>query len=341
MNKVEFLPNEEWVTLQLEDRKGLMKYAVSNFGRAISYMIEIENGRLMPLNVEPNRHTRLKIEFTTGSKSFYIHKIVAENFIPKPADPSLSYVIHINKNIKDNKYQNLQWATHDTYRQSLAEAHFLVRNGISADDAYKSKKIKFFVGEEYKEVDAGVTVKKYAITNFGRLISYYDSIENGTILQVGTHAQGYKIWHYKSEGKAKAYLIHRLVATYFLKPDTEEHKYVIHKDHNKTNNVVENLAWTTFEEQLKHADTSLAVIERKDNHRRRSEITGRGAKLTVGKVRLIKKILFDPKRTTRLKMIAKQFGISSMQLYRIQTGENWGWVKMDSEPETTPKKDDK
>jgi len=27
-----------------------------------------------------------------------------------------------------------------------------------------------------------------------------------------------------------------------------------------------------------------------------------------------------------MKMIAKQFGISEMQLYRIKTGENWGSV---------------
>jgi hypothetical protein len=30
-----------------------------------------------------------------------------------------------------------------------------------------------------------------------------------------------------------------------------------------------------------------------------------------------------------LKMLAKQFGISEMQLYRIKSGENWGHVKID------------
>jgi hypothetical protein len=27
-----------------------------------------------------------------------------------------------------------------------------------------------------------------------------------------------------------------------------------------------------------------------------------------------------------MKMIAKQFDITPMQLYRIKSGENWGWV---------------
>jgi len=42
-------------------------------------------------------------------------------------------------------------------------------------------------------------------------------------------------------------------------------------------------------------------------------------------VRLIRKKINEGK--TRMKMIAKQFKISEMQLYRIKVGENWGWVK--------------
>ena len=30
-----------------------------------------------------------------------------------------------------------------------------------------------------------------------------------------------------------------------------------------------------------------------------------------------------------MRIIAKQFGISEMQLYRIKSGENWGHVKID------------
>ncbi|MHA7843264.1 MAG: hypothetical protein ACX93I_08095 [Winogradskyella sp.] len=50
------------------------------------------------------------------------------------------------------------------------------------------------------------------------------------------------------------------------------------------------------------------------------------AKLSENNVRLIKKMLKNPNRKTRLKMIAKQFGISTTQLKRIETGENWGHV---------------
>ena len=53
-----------------------------------------------------------------------------------------------------------------------------------------------------------------------------------------------------------------------------------------------------------------------------------GRKLTVVKVMLIKKLLAKPDRKTRLKMIAKQFGVSEMQISRIKSGENWGHIKI-------------
>ena len=332
MNKIIFLPNEEWITLQFENRKGSLQYAVSNYGRVVSYHTEIEYGKLLPLDIEPTRHTRIKVEFLDGSKSVYIHTIVAENFVPKPEDPEKEYVIHLNKDIKDDHYLNLKWGDYAEYKQSMYEAS-QIRKSVKAGNGgvYKPNRIKLFIGEEAKEVDVvAPSQKRYSITSFGRLISYYDKLENGLVLKTGSHTQGYRIWHFKDDtGQTKSYLIHRLVAEYFLPQATPEQDYVIHKDHNRINNVVSNLEWATKEEYTAHVNSSQEVIDRKDKHKRRSQITGRGAKLTVGKVKLIKKILNDPKRTTRLKMIAKQFGISSMQLYRIQTGENWGWLNVD------------
>ena len=46
---------------------------------------------------------------------------------------------------------------------------------------------------------------------------------------------------------------------------------------------------------------------------------------------MIKKKIFDPQRKTRMKIIAKRFGISEMQLYRIKSGENWSSVQLPSD----------
>ena len=91
--------------------------------------------------------------------------------------------------------------------------------------------------------------------------------------------------------------------------------FVIHLDYDKLNNNIMNLAWATaFEkEQYQHTNPNRRII--------------RNSKLPETRVKLIKRKLQDPNRKTRLKVIAKQFGISEMQLYRIQTGENWGCVE--------------
>jgi predicted DNA binding protein len=52
------------------------------------------------------------------------------------------------------------------------------------------------------------------------------------------------------------------------------------------------------------------------------------SKLTYAQAVILKKKLLDPNRKTRIKVLAKQFGVSEMQLYRIKSGENWGDIKV-------------
>ena len=53
-----------------------------------------------------------------------------------------------------------------------------------------------------------------------------------------------------------------------------------------------------------------------------------GPKLTADKVKKIKLALFRSKKQPTLKMLAKQFKVSDMQIHRIKIGENWGHVKI-------------
>ncbi len=174
--------------------------------------------------------------------------------------------------------------------------------------------------EEWKPLlhDEIVDREKVHISNHGRLKSFKTE-EKGRILKFAT-VRGYKTITLRlADGGRRSYYIHKLVATHFLQRDSDEQKYVIHLDHDKENNQVVNLKWSTKEEKEKH---------QQQNPLWREGIT-RSAKLTESKVRLIKEKIFDPNRKTRMKMIARQFGISEMQLYRIKSGENWGHVKVD------------
>ncbi|MFM7015129.1 MAG: NUMOD4 domain-containing protein [Bacteroidota bacterium] len=189
-----------------------------------------------------------------------------------------------------------------------------------------------YPGEKWEPIDVDHKLRyNYAISNYGRLVSYSEAIKDGRIIKPGK-VEGYTTFRYKLYAGAKiryfSKMIHNLVAEKFLDKPTTEHNYVIHLDRNKSNNYYKNLKWVTREESIQFKKESPAV---KEAMRKLVELNKKrdGAKLTESKVRLLKKKIFDPNRKTRLKMLAKQFGISEMQLYRIKSGENWGHVKID------------
>jgi hypothetical protein len=191
--------------------------------------------------------------------------------------------------------------------------------------------IRYYPNEEFREIEVPDVLKnRYAVSNIGRLLSFKDEMKKGNILKGGT-ADGYKIFKYKKtiDGKIKNkhIFIYKLVAELFIPKSSEEQTYVLHLDYVRDNDTLNNLRWATREEMLEHGRRSPHVIQAKKNlleHNLKSD----GAKLTVTKVMLIKKMLANPKRTTRLKMIAKQFGVSEMQIRRIASGENWSQVKI-------------
>lgn len=182
--------------------------------------------------------------------------------------------------------------------------------------------------EEWKQIESLTEMnlrKKYAVTSFGRIISYTENIEDGR--EVGKSIiEGYKVMTLKPfKGKKNlTLLVHKLVAEYFLPAKTEEQLWVIHKDHNKINNKPSNLKWVTKAEWWAHWKKSEAVQE---NIKKLIAPKQQGKKLDSTDVIRIKKMLFNPNRKTRYGIIAKQFNVSVMQLYRIKSGENWSHVK--------------
>lgn len=173
---------------------------------------------------------------------------------------------------------------------------------------------------------------RYEVSNYGRLRSFQaapairrtHSVENadGTIIK-GSVIQGYRSLNIRSEGKTLNRYVHKLVAEHFVVRERPDQTFVIHLDHDKQNNLYQNLRWVTKDEMIEHNRNNPNVKNRPVTRRTRNY------KLTESKVKIIKKLLRNDKN--RLKMIAKQFGITHTQLNRIRSGENWKHVTIEED----------
>jgi hypothetical protein len=185
------------------------------------------------------------------------------------------------------------------------------------------KNLKNEVWKDLQIKNKSALRKKYAVSNMGRVISYYEEIADGKLLS-GSTVEGYTVLNVKPADSYQSLYLHREVAKLFSKRPSRNHKYVIHLDHDKKNNKATNLQWATKEEMETHQQSSPAKIAYKEKQRNR--VTG--LKLNITKVKSIKRLLAKPGRKT-MKQIAEQFDISEMQLYRIKSGENWSHVTLD------------
>lgn len=128
----------------------------------------------------------------------------------------------------------------------------------------------------------------------------------------------------KSRAVSVCWLVHRLVAQYFLPKPKKDQVRVAHLDFEKTNNRADNLKWMTLEENFIHQSKSPYVIAEQKTRLTTPQRLLSVSKLTVPKVMLIKK-LFNTGKTKR--DLARQFGVSETQIKRIVRGENWTAVK--------------
>lgn len=82
------------------------RYAISADGRVYSYLREII---LRPEEVH-NGYLRVNLrDENSVNRHYRIHRLVAEAFIPNPDNKA--QVNHKNGNRKDNRVENLEWAT--------------------------------------------------------------------------------------------------------------------------------------------------------------------------------------------------------------------------------------
>ena len=156
------------------------------------------------------------------------------------------------------------------------------------------------------------------MSNYGRIKSYINNKKEGEIIK-GSLARGYKRVQLVINKKRERKLVHKLVAETFISRPTKESIHVIHKDWNKRNNCVDNLAWVTTSEMNKRMF---------DEYRERNKARGlkiiSHSKLKEKDVAHLKGLI---KQGIPQNQLSKLFCISATQVKRITRGENWGHIQ--------------
>lgn len=114
--------------------------------------------------------------------------------------------------------------------------------------------------EEWKEINGFCGL--FEISNLGKVrVKDREYINNlGRLRKIKSHllyqsttGSGYKSVQIYFKGKMKAYMVHRLVAEYFV-PNPFGYKEVNHKDENKCNNIADNLEWCSRSYNCKYGN---------------------------------------------------------------------------------------
>ncbi len=164
--------------------------------------------------------------------------------------------------------------------------------------------------------------KKYAVSSHGRMASYYDDVTTDGKLLDGSLTSGYRTLNLHINETNGTIYFHREVAKLFGKKNSPKEKFVIHLNHNKTDNNVKNLKWSTQKEVSTHQQKSPDKIAYKKVQNSRTK----GLKLDAKQVKAIKTLMDSPRRKLTFKQIAEKYDVSEMTIYRIKSGENWANV---------------
>lgn len=106
----------------------------------------------------------------------------------------------------------------------------------------------------------------YLISNYGEI----KSLITNKLLKFELVHRGYYRVRLSFKGASKRFLVHRLVAQYFLNNKNKD-LIVNHKDFNQLNNVVTNLEWCSQKQNCQHAARDGRYIK-KINFFKRCEI---------------------------------------------------------------------
>lgn len=135
--------------------RGFENYGITSQGRVWSY---ISNIWLKPTINKKGNHRRLYVSLGRGNKR-YIHRLVAEAFLPNP--DNLPEVDHIDSNGMNNNVENLRWVTHEANMKNIITQDKIKSNTGYYVEIKELKTGKLYSG--YQEVAEKCGVSKATV----------------------------------------------------------------------------------------------------------------------------------------------------------------------------------
>lgn len=108
-------------------------YKASNLGR-----IKNSKGKILKQYKNHKGYLILQLSKDGKSKTFIVHRLIAQAFIPN--EENKEQVNHINCNKEDNNIENLEWVT-NTENKKHARMHGLCKSSIKGGKNLRAKKV--------------------------------------------------------------------------------------------------------------------------------------------------------------------------------------------------------
>lgn len=207
-------------------------YAINEEGQCYN----LKTQKFLLGTVKNTGYKMVLLTLPDGKRSFSIHRLVAEAFLPNTENKP--YVNHKDGNKLNNHVSNLEWVT-------SSENHYhAIQNGLCSLRGSQEKYLQDFDNEEWKQFKD----TDYYVSNLGRL----KNIKTNNILKGSIQQNGYVKCSLRINNQTKNYLLHNLVFFSFYPQNLQKNFVINHKDGNKQNNCLQNLEYISVQNNVLH-----------------------------------------------------------------------------------------